>query len=128
MIRRVVNWFRSNAEWKRDHLASWPAYTRRVDGATRLMSEAEGLLIDAAVSAGYSIADRLVGGAEDEGYVRFRLAPTNVEIWLYSDAAEISTPSGGRVLEEWDFRTPSEFLDQLISEAIVRAESAGVGT
>jgi hypothetical protein len=92
------------------------------------MSEAEAFVIHAAVSAGYSIADRVVGGAEDEGYVRFRLAPTNVQIWLYSDAAEISTPTGGRVLEEWDFRTPREFLARLVSDAVARARSAVVGT
>jgi hypothetical protein len=128
VIARILKWWRSYGDWKREHIASWAPYVLLVDGSSRLRREAEDAVSSAAVAAGFTIEDRVVEplnrSTTYEEYVRFRLGPTDVDVWLYADGAQVSTPTADCIIEEWDFRTPAGFLQTLVSEALEAAHAS----
>jgi hypothetical protein len=126
MIGKLVTWWRSSRAWYAEHRQTWPPYTTLVDGRSLLMAEAEGAISSASGAHGLTVAERREEefdrsrGAR-EVCVRFKLPPSDVEVWLYSDGAELDTPLTSDVFEEWAFRTPQDFLDELTAAVIKKA-------
>ena len=128
MISRFIAWWKSSRAWSADHRATWPTYTALVDGKSRLMSEAEEAIRNVAASEGFSVGERVEeafdgSNGKGEKCVRFKLEPTNVEVWLYSDGAQLDAPLRCQIFEEWDFRTPQDFVEELSASAIAMAKS-----
>jgi hypothetical protein len=127
MIGRVIAWWRSSRAWSADHHVTWPPYTALFDGKSRLMSEAEAVILRAVTAEGFEAVERVEEALErsnhrHEIYVRFRLSPSNVEVWLYPDGAELDAPLRVHIFEEWDFRTPTDFIQALATAAIAMAK------
>jgi hypothetical protein len=106
--------------WHRDHARSWPEYVEADEaGQTRLQQELR-VRIDRVLGS-------LVGGrgewesdnaALPVGSLRCTVASRSLELWLHPDGVSICrTEPGGkrrcREYEEWEGRTPQEFMDKV---------------
>lgn len=78
------------------------------------------------MSEGFGVTDRTeewmesIGGGH-EIYVRFKLNPSGVEVWLHRDGAQIDSPMKCEIFEEWNFRTPQEFIADVSATAVEMA-------
>lgn len=122
----LIAWWKASRAWSADHRATWPEYTTLIDGRSRLLTDTELAVRNAAMSAGFAVADRaeewmesIEGGQEI--YVRFKLIPSGVEVWLQRDGAQIDSPAKCEIFEEWNFRTPQEFISDVSATAVEMA-------
>ena len=53
----------------------------------------------------------------------FKLVPSDVEIWLHRDGAQIDSTAKCEVFEEWNFRTPREFIVAVSGTAVEMARA-----
>ena len=124
MLGRFLKWNAERRAWNRDHEVAWSGARELTEsGLSRFQILFEPVLLAELKAAQIAVVDRHVVG-ERERYIKARLDGTPWTLWIYLDGAEIS--SAGRTLvrmEDWDAKTPHEFID-----TFVRKLRVGIGT
>jgi hypothetical protein len=67
---------------------------------------------------GVAVVDRTVEGTQ-ERYIKVQLAGTNWTLWIYVNGAQVSSKTSNLVrMEEWDAKTPQEFIATFVSRVV----------
>lgn len=123
MIRRIYDWICRQRQWRREHEAAWARVTVSGDepNAFQLACEEE---LDAALGRlGRTLSERIVSiGPFGEPMIHAQIPDSPLQVWIYSDGAEVVGAGEDRHFERWDWRTPSE-LQAAFIEAVVQAMS-----
>ena len=122
MFEQIKLWFHRRGQWHRDHLAAWKGWADDdADGMSRVQRECETAVQLALQQVGVSLDGReAVKTKEGWTYLHFLLSPIDIEFWLYSDTAHFTGKRRFESwrLEEWDARTPSEFIEKTVALAL----------
>ncbi len=115
MFARFRAWVASQRQWKRDHLATWAGWTdAEPGGLSKFQLEAESAVEAALREANANLTGREVHPLSDGAYLYAVISPVGVDLWLHSDTVEVGKDKAYRRLEEWDFRTPQEMIDEAV--------------
>ncbi len=121
MLKRQMRWNAERRDWNREHIRTWAgAGTPSDSGLSPFQLECEPAVVNALGNAGIALVNRTVEGI-NESYVKAQLADTDLTLWIYLNGAEVSSKSSTLVrMEEWDAKTPQEFIATFVSRTIAR--------
>jgi len=113
MISRFFAWLKANRQWKIDHLSSFkPLQVPNSDGVTGFQLRA----IERLNQAGVHLEFQRKGTREI--YLQASIPGTDVEVFIYSDGAQVVGEYNNFVGEEGDFRTADDLIDKLVASTI----------
>ena len=124
MFRRLLKWNIDRREWNRAHEETWAGVTEPTEsGLSPFQLMCEPAVISALCDLGVTLIDREIlkmdGQHSDmkDQYIKSRLSGTPWTLWVYSDAAEVTSENATLVrLEEWDAKTPEDFISTFVKE------------
>ena len=90
---------------------------------TPFQTKCEIALQAAVVQAGARLVDREVSGAR-ESYIRARIDGTDLEIYIYSDRAEVQGSGLDERFESPDFRSLDLLCEAFVGKAVELAKNA----
>ena len=119
MLRRLLTWNAQRRAWSREHKLTWAGMTQPTEsGLSRFQVVCEAAVIAALGDRGESLADREVLGVK-ERHIKARVVGTPWTLWIYADGAELSSDRSTLVrLEEWDAKTPDDFVASFVSRVL----------
>jgi hypothetical protein len=119
MLRGLVKWNAARREWNREHERAWAGAADQTESGLspfQLMCESE--VVNALHNVGVAVVDRTVEGTQ-ERYIKVQLAGTNWTLWIYVNGAQVSSKTSNLVrMEEWDAKTPQEFIATFVSRVV----------
>ena len=115
----LIAWFRTERQWRRDHVAAFSAVTQRQsDGLTLFQHQAMAALSRFVPSGNFTRK------AMDTGEGECLLGPLGhhgAELYIYPNEAMIFGAKPHAWFEEWDYGTPEDLLKALVDECASRA-------
>ena len=119
MLKRLVKWNAERREWNRAHERAWAGQRDpTASGLSPFQVKCEAALVSALSSVGTILVDRTVDGMP-QSYVKARLAGTDWTLWIYRNGAEVSSKASTLVrMEEWDAKTPEEFIAAFVGRTV----------
>ena len=119
MFRRLVKWNTERREWNREHERTWAAVREPTEsGLTPFQVMCETAIVSALSTLGVTLVNRKVEG-RDESYVTAGLSGTDWTLWIYVNGAEVSSKASALVrMEEWDAKTPEEFVTTFVNKTV----------
>ena len=119
MLKRLLKWNAERREWNRAHERAWAGQSDPTEsGLSPFQIMCESALVNALSSVGTVLVDRTVEGIR-ESYVRARLGATDWVLWIYRNGAEVSSKGSTLVrMEEWDAKTPQEFIAAFVGRTV----------
>jgi hypothetical protein len=129
MLKRLIKWNAERREWAREHERAWAGLADPTEsGLSPFQLMCEAAVVTALRTFDMPLLDRRVEGA-GECYVTAKLAGTDWTLWIYLDGAEVSSKSSTLVrMEEWDAKTPQEFIATFVSRTIAGVRKSREGS
>ena len=110
MLSRVLGWFKEQKAWKADHIRTWAGMTELdSNGISKFQKNA----ISALEQQGVHLDFKRVG--ESEAYFLASIPSTEIDVYIYGDGAQVSGNENLLRAEEWDYRTPNDLIQELVS-------------
>jgi len=128
MLRRLLTSNAQRRAWSREHNLTWAGMMEPTEsGLNRFQVMCESALVAALRNSGGSLADREVLGVK-ERHGKARVVGTPWTLWIYPNGAELSSDGAALVrLEEWDARTPDDFVASFVSRVLEGMRKQGDG-
>lgn len=115
MFQRFFQWFKDQKAWKADHIRTWSGMTALDSGG---ISKFQNAALSALENHGVQLPFQRMG--EAEAYFLATIPNTEIEVFIYSDGAHVSGDQNLLRAEEWDYRTPDDLIQDLISTVCKR--------
>ena len=113
MFTRIREWFRQQRIWRQEHEAAWAAVSARgPDQLTMFQRQCSKALESAVPGLTFQVKQ---GG--HELYLVADLPNTKAQVFVYLDGSNIHEKGNDFIAEEWDFKTPEELYEALVSNA-----------
>ncbi len=133
MLGRLLRWNARRREWNRAHERAWAGMTEpNESGLSSFQRMCEAAVVKALGEHGVRIAEREILEMEGphvrgkENYIKARLAGTSWTLWVYVNAAGILSDTRTLVrLEDWDVRTPEEFISVFVERMLAGIRQGG---
>jgi len=110
MIRRFFDWLSERKTWKSDHMRTWKGFTEAdSEGITKFQTKA----ISDIESQGVQLQFQRMG--QSEAYFVATIQGTEIEVFIYSNGAQVMGNQNLLRAEEWDYRTPEDLIQALVS-------------
>lgn len=118
-MKRLLLWNAERREWNREHQLAWAGMGDPTEsGLSPFQLMCESAVVKALRSVGVALVNRTVEGKR-EPCVKAQLAGTDWTLWIYVNGAEVSSKTSTLVLmEEWNAKTPQEFIATFVSKTI----------
>lgn len=119
MLSRLIKWNRERLAWHREHVEAWAGQAQLTEsGLSRFQVACEAALTGALRAVDVELVNRSIQGSV-EPMITARLGETAWAVWIYVDGAEVSSPPRALVrMEEWDARTPGEFIETFVARVV----------
>ncbi len=119
MLRRLIQWNAARREWSREHKRTWAGAAEATEsGLSPFQVMCESAVLSGLQNVGLAVIGRTVEGTR-ERYIKAQIAGTDWTLWIYRDGAEVSSKTSDLVrMEEWDAKTPEEFIATFVRRVL----------
>ena len=119
MMKRLLKWNAKRREWNREHERSWAGQGDPTEsGLSPFQVRCEAAVVNALSIVGTAVIDRTVEGMQ-ESYIKARIAGTEWTLFIYYNGAEVSSKASTLVrMEEWDAKSPEEFITIFVGKTV----------
>jgi hypothetical protein len=115
MFSRFTQWLKEQRRWHKDHETAWaPVIAVGADGLTPFQHKCQAAFVKAIPGLAFE------QGGEKERYLVAGLPGTASKVYIYENGSNIHEPKHDFIAEEWDFKTPDELIQAVVSEAARR--------
>ena len=120
----LLQWIERRRRWRREHIAAFNEVSRiQPDGLTLFQHQAQRAISGLVPAEHFT---RVAMNNEPGVYLKAPLGSGGFELYLYTNDAGIFGCKPHAWFEEWDYRTPTELLEALVSECTNRCASGQV--
>ena len=115
MFSRITRWLKEQRAWHTEHEAAWkPLIAVGADRLTPFQHKCQAAFLKAIPSLGFE------QGGEKERYLVAALPGTASKVYIYENGSNIHEAGRDFIAEEWDFKTPDELIQAVVTEATRR--------
>jgi hypothetical protein len=112
---KFLDWLRRAREWRHGHIEAWTAsLSRDADGFSAFQRNCEAAITEALQGRGQQLPWQTRRMSHDEPFLYCQLLDRGIELWIYTDTAEVKSLHTHEVMEEWDFLSPTDLITRFV--------------